>query len=169
MCLSRGTFGFSVIWTLSTHLHMDPFWSWKTCISGNNGTVDQWVGGQEYQELLWVSFLSKSQGTPQIIVHPLLLFKLELPVFFSRPALTHAVLSRGHVFGDVPHLESYLKPFYQLKQTLWTSLSVVSQLSLWILQQVSKCQASSMLLLLSGVDSVISTCGMCQCDQRGEG
>lgn len=99
----------------------------------------------------------------------LLVFRLEMPVFFPPPVLTCTLLSRGHVFGDVPYLESYLKPFYQLKQTWWTSLSVVSQLSLWILPQVSKCQASSMLFLpqlLSGVDSVISTCGMCQCDQR---
>lgn len=135
--------------------------------------MPQWIKhnmcGQEYQELTWVSFLSTSQGTPQIIVRQLLVFKLEMPVSVSPPVLTLSVLSRGHVFGDVPYSESYLKPFYQLKQTWWTSLSVVSQLSLWILQQVSKCQASSMLFLpqlLRGVDSVISTCGICQCDQR---
>lgn len=54
-------------------------------------------------------------------------------------------------------------------QTWWTSLSAASQLSLRIFQQVSKCQATSMLFhlqLLWGVDSVISTCGMCQSDQR---
>lgn len=133
----------------------------------------QWIKhnmcGQEYQELLWVSLLSTSQGTPEIIVHRLLVFKLAVPVFFFLPALTQSGLSWGHVFGDGPYLESYLKPFYQLKQTWWTSLSVVSQLPRWILQQVSKCQESSMFFLpqlLRGVNSVISTCGMCQCDQR---
>lgn len=139
----------------------------------NLWTMAQWIKHNicrpKYQELLWVSLLSTSQGTPPIVVHQLVVFKLEMPVFVSPSVLTHSVLSRGHVCGDVPYSESYLKPFYQLKQTWWTSLSVVSQLSLWILQQVSKCQASSMLFLpqlLRGVDSVISTCGICQCDQK---
>lgn len=137
----------------------------------NLWTMAQWIKhnicGPKYQELLCVSLLSTSQGTPPIVVHQLLVFKLEMPVFVS--VLTPSVLSGGHVCGDVPHSESYLKPFYQLKHTWWTSLSVVSQLSLWILLQVSKCQASSMLFLpqlLRGVHSVISTCGICQCDQR---
>lgn len=139
----------------------------------NLWTMAQWIKhnmcGQEYQELLWVSLLSTSHGTPEIIVHRLLVFKLAMPEFVIPPALTHSVLSWGHVFGDVPYLESYLKPFYQLKLTWWTSLSVVSQLPRWILQQVSKCQESSMFFLpqlLRGVNSVISTCGMWQCDQR---
>ena len=123
----------------------------------------------EYENLLWISLLSTSQGTPQIIVHRLLVVELAMLVFFSPPVLTLSVLSWGRVFGGVPYAESYLNPFYQLKQTWRTSLSVVSQLSLWILLQVSKCQASAKLFLsqlLCGVDSVISTCGMCQCDQR---
>lgn len=123
--------------------------------------------GQDCQEMPWLSLLSTSQGTPQIIVQQLLVFRLEMSV--SPRLLSPEWVAKGHVFAGVPYSETYLKPHYQLKRTWWTSLSVVSQLSLWILQQVSKCQASSMLFLpqlLRGVDSVISTCGMCQRDQR---
>lgn len=46
----------------------------------------QWIKrnmcGQEYQELFWVSLLSTSQGTPQIIVHQLLFLNSKYLWFF---------------------------------------------------------------------------------------
>lgn len=62
----------------------------------NLWTMAQWIKhnmcGQEYQGLLWVSLLSTSQGTPQIIVQ-LRFLNSKCPRFFSPPALTHSLLS----------------------------------------------------------------------------
>lgn len=71
---------------------------------------------QEYQNLLWLSLLSTSQGTPPIIVHRLLVFKVKM----LSPSCVDPLgaLLRSCFGGDVPYAKSYLKPFYQLKPDL---------------------------------------------------
>lgn len=72
----------------------------------------QWIKrnmcGQEYQELSWVSLLSASQGTPQIIVHRLQVLKLEMPVIlfpsYADPlsALLRSCFRSCALLGELP-------------------------------------------------------------------
>lgn len=153
---------------LCNRLQMAPLWRWKICKSADNGTMDQTqnvhsrISGTVMAEPFIHISRNSSNNCP-----PAASFKTQNASCVPAPPFpTRSGLFWGHAFGAVPYFKNDLKPFHQVKQTRRTSLSVASQLSQWIAEQVSKCQASSVLLLPLRLPSVISTCGRCQRDQR---